>query len=229
MKRLLSTAICLVCLLMFASVVTAAPGDVTVTFLNWDSSNLSTQTIPYGTDAVAPSVPPRTGYVFTGWSGSYTNVTEDRTLIAQFAAVTPTPTPSPTPTPTSTPTPTPTPTRKPTPTPTHKPTATPTPVPTATPTPEPTATPVPEATATPVPTATTEPAATTISETTAASTDPAATTGPGDSQQTQPGKRSFTGILIGMGIFLVIGGLASGFIEEYRFRHLRAKLREEGK
>jgi hypothetical protein len=115
---------------------------------------------------------PKTGYSFTGWSGTGTGsfsgttnpvnitmsgpVTETATF-TQNSSPTPTPTPTPTntptptPTPTDTPTPTPTPTDTPTPTPTDTPTPTPTDTPTPTPSPSDTPTPTPTPTDTPTP------------------------------------------------------------------------------
>ena len=57
----------------------------TVTFKNWDNSTLKTQyLVPHGSNATPPSDPTRTGYTFDSWSGSYTNVTSDRTITATF-------------------------------------------------------------------------------------------------------------------------------------------------
>ncbi len=55
-----------------------------VKFFNWDYMLLSSQSIAYGSDAVAPNVPERLGYTFVGWYGSYTNVTDDITIIALY-------------------------------------------------------------------------------------------------------------------------------------------------
>ncbi|NCD17998.1 MAG: cell wall-binding protein, partial [Actinobacteria bacterium] len=57
----------------------------TVTFKDYDDSTIGTpQTINYGKTATAPTVS-RTGYAFTGWSHSYSNVTADVTTTAQYA------------------------------------------------------------------------------------------------------------------------------------------------
>ena len=56
----------------------------TVTFKDWDGEVLSTQTLKKGESAVAPTPNPRANYTFTGWSGSYTNVTADVTVVAQY-------------------------------------------------------------------------------------------------------------------------------------------------
>ena len=56
----------------------------TVTFLDHDGTLLSTQTVAYGASATKPLTPQRRGYTFDSWSGSYTNVTEDIALTAQY-------------------------------------------------------------------------------------------------------------------------------------------------
>ena len=56
----------------------------TVTFKDWNGTTLKTQTVNHGSSATAPSNPIREGYEFTGWSGSYTNVTSNLTIMAQY-------------------------------------------------------------------------------------------------------------------------------------------------
>lgn len=56
----------------------------TVTFKDWDGSTLKTESVYDGENATPPTVGERKGYIFTGWDGSYTTVTEDRTLTAQY-------------------------------------------------------------------------------------------------------------------------------------------------
>jgi len=56
----------------------------TVTFLNWDNSVLSTQTIPYGGSATPPTAPARAGYTFVRWSTSVVNITGDVTALAEY-------------------------------------------------------------------------------------------------------------------------------------------------
>lgn len=59
----------------------------TVTFLNWDGSVLSVQQVPIGGSASAPTVPPRPGYIFTGWDRPFTNVQADIIVTALFEPV----------------------------------------------------------------------------------------------------------------------------------------------
>lgn len=60
-------------------------GTLSVVFLDWDGSVLKAQQVSYGQSAVPPQAPQRDSYVFTGWSGTYTNVTENRQIVAQYA------------------------------------------------------------------------------------------------------------------------------------------------
>lgn len=56
----------------------------TVTFIDWDGTVLSTQTIAEGSDSTAPDEPVREGYTFTGWDIDFTGVTSDLTVTAQY-------------------------------------------------------------------------------------------------------------------------------------------------
>ena len=56
----------------------------TVIFKDHDGRELSRQYVIVGKDADAPEVPERTGYEFTGWDKSFTNVTSDITITAQY-------------------------------------------------------------------------------------------------------------------------------------------------
>ena len=56
----------------------------TVTFLDWDGTQLSEQVVDYGGAAVAPTDPIRDGYTFTGWDKDFTNVQSDLTVTAQY-------------------------------------------------------------------------------------------------------------------------------------------------
>lgn len=58
----------------------------TVTFVDYDDSIICTQTVKEGEDALAPEVPARKGYKFTGWRPGITNITEDRIVYAQYEA-----------------------------------------------------------------------------------------------------------------------------------------------
>jgi uncharacterized repeat protein (TIGR02543 family) len=56
----------------------------TVTFVNYDGTVLSTQTVDWNTAATAPEAPEREGYTFTGWDADFSAVKEDMTVTAQF-------------------------------------------------------------------------------------------------------------------------------------------------
>ena len=56
----------------------------TVTFYDWDDSIVSQQTVYDGEDAITPPAPERDGYIFTGWRQSYTNVTKDIDVYAEY-------------------------------------------------------------------------------------------------------------------------------------------------
>ncbi len=56
----------------------------TVTFKDHDGSTLATRTVNYGSAATAPSDPTRSGYEFTGWDKSFSNVTSNLTVTAQY-------------------------------------------------------------------------------------------------------------------------------------------------
>ena len=56
----------------------------TVRFLDWDNSVISTQTVTRGGSATAPPNPTRNGYTFTGWDKSFTNITANTDIHAQY-------------------------------------------------------------------------------------------------------------------------------------------------
>ena len=57
----------------------------TVTFMDYDGSIISAQTVAEGADAELPATnPSRTGYTFAKWAGNYKKVTSDRTINAVY-------------------------------------------------------------------------------------------------------------------------------------------------
>ena len=61
------------------------PVYYTVTFLDWDGTPISEQSVREHEDAVAPAAPIREGYTFTGWDVDFTDVTSDLTVTAQYS------------------------------------------------------------------------------------------------------------------------------------------------
>ena len=59
--------------------------SLTVTFNDWDGTEIDASPVLEGNDATPPADPTREGYHFTGWSGSYHNVQSNITLTAQYA------------------------------------------------------------------------------------------------------------------------------------------------
>lgn len=62
----------------------------TVTFVDSDGNVISEQTVDYGDSAVPPAadeIPDKDGYRFSGWSGSYDNVTSNLVLTAEYEKV----------------------------------------------------------------------------------------------------------------------------------------------
>ena len=60
------------------------PTKYTVSFVDFDGTVLSTQKVIVGLDAVEPEVPEREGYIFAGWSRSFTNIQEDIVVTAEY-------------------------------------------------------------------------------------------------------------------------------------------------
>lgn len=56
----------------------------TVTFVDYDGTILSEQEVESGSAAIAPTVPEREHYRFTGWSHEFDCVTEDMIIVAQY-------------------------------------------------------------------------------------------------------------------------------------------------
>ncbi|MDD6981119.1 MAG: InlB B-repeat-containing protein [Clostridia bacterium] len=60
----------------------------TVTFYERDGVTvIATQTVNQGANATPPIAPTVEGYLFTGWNGSYENVTEDTSVVAEYVKV----------------------------------------------------------------------------------------------------------------------------------------------
>ncbi len=58
----------------------------TVTFLDMDGNTLDTQTVNYGSGAVAPTAPTVVGYTFKQWDKTFNNITADTTVQAVYTA-----------------------------------------------------------------------------------------------------------------------------------------------
>lgn len=58
-----------------------------VTFKDHDGTVLKTGKVNYGTSAVAPSAPSRTGYTFTGWNKTFDNITENIVITATYEII----------------------------------------------------------------------------------------------------------------------------------------------
>ena len=69
--------------------VEVAPKTFTVTFLDYDGTELKVETgIKNGEAAAAPTDPTRDGYKFIGWDKEFDNVTENLTVTAQYEEIT---------------------------------------------------------------------------------------------------------------------------------------------
>jgi len=58
--------------------------EYTVTFRDWDHTQLKVETVPEGEDATPPTEPTRDNYVFVGWDTDFTEVSEDLTVTAKY-------------------------------------------------------------------------------------------------------------------------------------------------
>ncbi|MBR3971499.1 MAG: InlB B-repeat-containing protein [Ruminococcus sp.] len=66
---------------------TEALNKYTVTFKDYDGTELSVQTVEYGASATAPEAPKREGYTFSTWDKSYTNITADTVITAKYSKI----------------------------------------------------------------------------------------------------------------------------------------------
>ncbi len=64
--------------------ITIKKQGYTVTFKDWDGSEIDTQSVSHGSAATAPANPTRAGWTFTGWDQAFDNVTGDLTIMAQY-------------------------------------------------------------------------------------------------------------------------------------------------
>ncbi|MCL2655410.1 MAG: InlB B-repeat-containing protein [Coriobacteriia bacterium] len=62
-----------------------------VTYVDWNDSVITTETVGYGEDATPPTDPTRPGYHFRSWDKDGKNITEDTTITAQYDPNTDTP------------------------------------------------------------------------------------------------------------------------------------------
>jgi len=60
------------------------PVTYTVTFVDWDGTELKTETVNKGEAATAPAAPSREGYTFTGWDTEFSDVQSDLTVTALY-------------------------------------------------------------------------------------------------------------------------------------------------
>jgi uncharacterized repeat protein (TIGR02543 family) len=58
--------------------------EYTVTFEDFDGTELKVEVVEYGSNATPPDDPTREGFNFTGWDGDYINVMEDLTITALY-------------------------------------------------------------------------------------------------------------------------------------------------
>ena len=63
---------------------TYSVNQYTVTFKDWDGSVLKTEQVAFNGTATAPADPTRDGYRFTGWDSSFSNITGNTEVTAQY-------------------------------------------------------------------------------------------------------------------------------------------------
>ena len=70
----------------YKGIFTLSTVTYTVTFKDYDGTVLKTQeNVEYNTSATAPDDPTRDGYTFTGWDKTFTNITANTEVTAQYA------------------------------------------------------------------------------------------------------------------------------------------------
>lgn len=85
---LAAIALIVVTVVTFAPVNFAQPsGPHTVTFLDWDNTQLSEQDVENGEAAVAPIDPSREGFSFDGWDRDFSSIVEDLTVRPLYSAL----------------------------------------------------------------------------------------------------------------------------------------------
>lgn len=68
----------------YTAVFAATKNKYLVKFVDFDNKLIKSQEVEYGKSATAPANPTRTGYTFDKWIGSYTNITEAKTITASY-------------------------------------------------------------------------------------------------------------------------------------------------
>ncbi|WIF89280.2 InlB B-repeat-containing protein [Acholeplasma laidlawii] len=68
----------------YTATYSSETNEYTVTFKDYNDTELKSETVEYGKSAPAPSDPERTGYTFTGWDVDFDNVTGDLTVTATY-------------------------------------------------------------------------------------------------------------------------------------------------
>lgn len=66
------------------TITVTAHSPSTVTFVDWNGTVISKQTIPYNSSATVPANPSRYGWTFKKWDGNYSRVTSNQTITAYY-------------------------------------------------------------------------------------------------------------------------------------------------